>query len=329
MEHTKSENTLSRREFTRRMTGAAAGMTVAAGIAPAVAGAHRMTPRWPSGTFVDFHTHLGQKWGNRPALSAQDLLRWMDVNGVSQAVVHPLENPEAWDHPIPTNYVLEETAPYRDRLIPAATIDPRVINLTGDDDNEFANLLNRYIEAGARIFGEHKPGIPMDDPRNLALYAACAEVELPILFHLDSRRCTDEVGLPGLEHVLQQIPDGIFVGHAHGFWASISGDVTRDQFQSYPEGDVAPGGALDRLMSEYPNLYGDLGAGSGANAIGRDLEFGREFVIRNADQLVWSSDYLAPGQDVRQLELYPELDLPEEVQRKVFHDNARELIGLM
>lgn len=311
------------------MTGAAAGMAVAAGISPAAAGAHRMTPSWPSGQFVDFHTHLGQKWGNRPPLSAQELLEWMDANEVSQAVVHPLENPEAWDHPVPTNYVLEETEPYRDRLIPAASIDPRVLNLKLGEGNEFADLLNRYIDAGARIFGEHKPGIPMDDPRNLELYAACAEVGLPILFHLDSRRCTDEVGLPGLENVLRQIPDGIFVGHAHGFWASISGDVTKDQFQSYPDSEVASGGALDRLMSEYPNLYGDLGAGSGANAIARDREFGREFVIRNADQLVWSSDYLAPGQNVRQLELYPDLDLPEDVQRKVFHDNSRELIGLI
>jgi predicted TIM-barrel fold metal-dependent hydrolase len=329
MERNKPANSLSRRSFNRAMTGAAAGVAVAAGISPAAVGSHRMTPRWPAGTYVDFHTHLGQKWGNRPALSAQELLEWMDANGVSQAVVHPLENPEAWDHPIPTNYVLEETAPYRDRLIPAAAIDPRVLNLIGSDDNEFVDLLSRYIDAGARIFGEHKPGIPMDDPRNLELFAACAEVDLPVLFHLDSRRCTDEVGLPGLENVLRQIPDGIFVGHAHGFWASISGDVTEDQFQSYPDSDVAPGGALDRLMSEYPNLYGDLGAGSGANAIARDLEFGREFVIRNADQLVWSSDYLAPGNNVRQLELYPELDLPDDVQQKVFRDNSRELIGLI
>lgn len=329
MKSNRQQNSLSRRAFNRQMTGAAAGVAVAAGMSPAAFGNHRTTSPWPSGTYVDFHTHLGQKWGTRPPLSAEDLVHWMDTNEVSQAVVHPLESPEAYDYPITTNYVLEQTAEFRDRLIPAAVIDPRVLNLKLGEGNDFADLLKRYIDAGARVFGEHKPGIPMDDPRNMELYAACAEVGLPILFHLDSRRCTDEVGLPGLENVLRQIPDATFVGHAHGFWASISGDVTKAQFQSYPKGDVAPGGALDRLMSKYSNLYGDLGAGSGANAIARDLEFGREFVIRNADQLLWSTDYLAPTNTARQLELYPQLDLPADVERKVFRDNSRKLIGLM
>ena len=314
------------------MAGATAGAAVVgAGIAPAAMASGTEPRLLPEGEYVDFHTHLGQEWGNRPPLTAEELLHWMDDNDVAQAVVHPLENPEAWDHPITTNYVLEQTAHYRDRLIPAATIDPRIvhINMTMGRESEATGILNRYIDAGARVFGEHKPGIPIDDPRNIRLFESCAEAGLAVLFHMDSRRNMDEVGLPGLEKVLQEVPDCILVGHAHGFWASISGDATENDFQSYPESDVAPGGALDRLMSEYSNLYGDLGAGSGANAIARDIEFGRDFLIRNADQLVWSSDYLAPGDNIRQLELYQRLDLPEEVQRKIFRDNSRRLIGLL
>ena len=57
-------------------------------------------------------------------------------------------------------------------------------------------------------------------------------------------------------------------------------------------------------MEKYPNLYGDLSAGSGAGAISRDLEFGREFLIRRQDRIMFGTDFLAPGQAVPQFELF-------------------------
>ncbi len=61
----------------------------------------------------------------------------------------------------------------------------------------------------------------------------------------------------------------------------------------------------------------------------RDPEFGREFLIRRADRLMFGTDYLSPGQEVPQLELFRAIDLPVEVQAKVFRDNARTLLGLI
>ena len=81
-------------------------------------------------------------------------------------------------------------------------------------------------------------------------------------------------------------------------------------------------------MDRFPNLYGDLSAGSGANAISRDPEFGRAFLIRRADRLLFGTDYLAPEQAVPQFELFESLDLPEAVRNKIFHQNARRLLGL-
>ena len=62
-------------------------------------------------------------------------------------------------------------------------------------------------------------------------------------------------------------------------------------------------------MDKYPNLYGDLSAGSGARAISRDMAFGREFLIRRADRLMFGTDFLAPGQEVPQLTLFRQLQL--------------------
>jgi predicted TIM-barrel fold metal-dependent hydrolase len=322
---------ISRRQFHRQAAAVAAG-----GLAASLASSWRASradekgPKkpaaFPPGRYVDMHTHLGQTWNSQPPLTAEALLRWMDAGNISQAVVLPLVNPEASAYPLTTDFVLLQTKPHRQRLIPFCSVDPRTSYVGGHKG--LVEMLLKYKEAGCRGFGEHKPGVPIDDPRNLAIFKACAEVKLPVLFHLDSLRNTDKPGLPGLEKVLKEVPDCTFIGHGPGWWASISGGVTEKDLGGYPRGPVAPGGAIDRLMEKYGNIYGELSAGSGAGAISRDEKFGREFLIRRADRLMFGTDYLHPGQDVPQLELFAKIDLPAEVAAKVFRDNARKLLGL-
>src|SRR5204863_407466 len=84
----------------------------------------------------------------------------------------------------------------------------------------------------------------------------------PILFHLDEQRNTDVPGLPGLEKMLKTYKDTTFIGHGPGWWASISGDVTAEQLGGYPKTKIAPGGAMERLLETYPNIYSDFSVGS-------------------------------------------------------------------
>ena len=243
---------------------------------------------------VDVHTHLGQTWNRGEPLSAEALLRWMDAHGIAQAVVLPLVSPESSSYPLTTDFVLSQTAPHRDRLIPFCSIDPRTSYVGGH--RGLVEMLRRYVDAGAKGFGEHKPGVRFDDERNMALYAACNELKLPLLFHIDNQRNLDEPGLPALARALAQFPKLSFIGHGPGWWASISSQVTQAELGGYPKGPVATGGAIDTLMERFPNLYGDLSAGSGASAIARDDAFGREFLIRRADRLMFGTDFLAqPG----------------------------------
>ncbi|MSR58549.1 MAG: amidohydrolase [Planctomycetaceae bacterium] len=282
--------------------------------------------KFPPGRYVDVHTHLGQTWNTTVPLTADKLLGWMDENDIAQAVVLPLVSPESSSYLLTSDFVLAETKPHRDRLIPFCCLDPRTSYSGGAP--ALTAMLKRWVDLGAKGFGEHKPGVKIDDPRNLALYAACGELELPVLFHLDEQRNMDAPGLPGLEKALHEFPQTVFIGHGPGWWASISGGVTPADLAGYPKGAVAPGGAIDALMEKYPNLYGDLSAGSGAGAITRDANFGREFLIRRADRLMFGTDFLAPGQEVPQLALFRRLELPEQVQSRIFRDNARRVLRL-
>jgi predicted TIM-barrel fold metal-dependent hydrolase len=319
-------------QITRRQAiqnGMALGLTAAA--APIIAA--REGKRQP---LVDCHVHLTQGFyvQEREPITAEHLLHWMDAHGLSHAAVLPLVSPEAFWYPVSTEYVLTETAPHRDRLIPFCAIDPRTLATHLLQQAEVVDMLRRYIDAGAKGFGEHKPQLAIDDPNSMRLYDACAEVGLPVLFHLDNQANFDVPGLPGLARVLKAFPKLVMIGHGKGWWASISGGLRQEDLHvGYPRGPVAPGGAVESLLSDHANLYADLSS-SGAHALLRDKAFGTRFLARWSDRLLFGTDYYLTTQvDFPQFTLFDELDAAPEIRRKVGYENAirvlrlKELIG--
>ncbi len=298
----------------------------------------------PRYKYIDIHTHLG---AFRPGqnVSVKGLLLWMDEHEVERAVILPLVSPESAPvmQPMQTSdAALEAAQAHPDRLIafccvdPRATIDPNAPKTNPQRQGHVAGvkglteILKRYKDAGARGLGEHKVGLPFDHPQMMQLYEACDALDLPILFHLDDLRGIDTPGLPRLENALKTFPKLPMIGHACGFWSSISGDATAEDFGRYPKPPqpITPGGALDRLLDTCPNLYCDLSEPGGAIALTRDPAFAREFVIRRADRLLFGSDYLAPGQAIPQFDILRAMSLPDEVQYKIHRGNALRLLKL-
>jgi predicted TIM-barrel fold metal-dependent hydrolase len=247
----------------------------------------------------------------------------MDEHQVERAVILPLVSPESAGYLQPTDRALAAAKAHPDRLIPFCCIDARTSYGTA---GSLRRMLEEYIGQGAKGFGEHKVGLPFNHPRMMEVYAACSEVKLPLLFHIDTQRGTDEPGMPNLENALKEFPQLKFIGHGPGFWGAISGEVS--VVGKREDGPIKPGGALDRLMDKYPNLYGDLSAGSGARAMSRDPEFSRKFVLRWKNRLLFGTDYLRPDQDIPQFGIFDSMALPEDVQEKVFRRNAIELLKL-
>jgi predicted TIM-barrel fold metal-dependent hydrolase len=240
--------------------------------------------------------------------------------------VLPLVSPESSSYLNLTERALAGAKQFPDRLVPFCCVDPRTSYVGGRKG--LTAMVKEYVDQGAKGFGEHKAGLPIDHKQMMALYEVCDDLKLPVLFHCDNLRGTDQVGLPGLEHVLSTFPNVNFIGHGPGFWASISGDLPAGGLGSYPKGPVKPGGALDRLLDAYKNLWCDLSAGSGANAIGRDRDFGVKFLVRRADRLLFGTDYLKPGQEVPQFELLASFDLPGDLRARIERGNAAKLLGL-
>ncbi len=285
--------------------------------------------------FIDIHTHVGTfYWGKE--LTADGLVRLMDRHDIERAAILPLVSPEAGPFPQTTLQALAAARAHEDRLIPFCCVDPRCLTEPPKRVGHVAgypglrDILKRYQDLGCRGFGEHKTGLEFDHPLNMTLYRACEELDLPLLFHLDDIRNPDRPGLPRLANALKAFPKLPFIGHAAGFWASISGDATLADFGRYPQipTPVARGGALDRLMDQFPNLYGDLSEPGGYSAVARDRVFGREFLIRRADRLLFGTDFLMADQEIPHFKLFDSLDLPDAVQQKIFRTNAIRLLKL-
>jgi len=85
---------------------------------------------------------------------------------------------------------------------------------------------------------------------------------------------------------------------------------------------VAPGGRLPQLLDRHHNLFCDLSANSGRNAISRDREWGREFIIRYRERILYGTDMFT--RDL--LDYLIGLDLDEETMAMIMGGNAERLL---
>lgn len=156
-----------------------------------------------------------------------------------------------------TEEILEAYNEYPDRIIPFCVIDPR--------REDAVEKIQRWASAGCRGFGEHKVRLRIDNPDSIKIYQLCGELNLPVLFHMDAPLpdvpTWYNVDIDGLEKVLRECSNTIFVGHGPGWWREISKNAESDPF-IYPKGPIKPGGKLEHLLRSYPNMYADISATS-------------------------------------------------------------------
>ncbi len=200
--------------------------------------------------------------------------------------------------------------------------------------NEVADLpqapeeIAAYLKGGAIGIGEQKFRVACDSPAFERVAAVAREHKAPILMHF--QHGTYNTGIERFHKVLEKFPTVNFIGHAQTWWGNI--DLKHDQTVLYPKGNVTPGGITDRLLSDYPNMYGDHSAGSGLNALTRDEEHMRGFLERHQDKLMFGSDCedsvgkgdVCEGAQI--LAALRRLAPNKAVERKILYGNAKQLL---
>lgn len=238
---------------------------------------------------------------NSKHLSPEMLIEEYDKLGIEKGILLTGLPPECLFPSVPSENCKYMVDQHPDRLDWFCNVDPRTEPKNGKSLYEtFVRLLMHYKSLGAKGVGEITAHIDADDPRLDTLFAACEACDMPVTIHIAPVRggtygIYDELGLPRIEKILQKHPNLKLLGHSQPFWAEISGDLTEEIRFDYPTGPVAEGGKIVELFRKYPNLYGDLSAGSASNALMRDPEFTAKFVEEFADRLMYGCDICAPS----------------------------------
>jgi predicted TIM-barrel fold metal-dependent hydrolase len=191
--------------------------------------------------------------------------------------------------------------------------------------------VERYLKQGGVVVGEQKFGVECDAPEMQRLYQLAEAYDVPVLMHWQFKMYN--YGFERFHTMLEKYPKVRFIGHAQTWWANIDREHA-DQSVLYPKGPVTRGGLSDRYLTDYANMYGDLSAGSGQNALTRDEDFARDFLTRHQDKLLFGSD--CPDADgggpkcigAQTIAIIRRLAQTRAVERKILFENAARVFRL-
>ncbi len=284
--------------------------------------------------FIDVHAHCC-KYENPfwKITTASPLLSHYDRLGIEKGFVLPLVSPEVI-LPQSVEEVISICGEYPDRLVPFCNIDPRTLD--NSSDAKLGSLLKYYKDKGCIGIGEITANLPILDERVQNLFYYAEQEQMPVTFHLAHKErgmygLIDKCGLPGLEKCLRNFPKLKFLGHSMMFWSEIGTFKSQDDHIGKPQYPINKEGKLLELFRQYPNLYGDLSSGSGANALMRDPVYAVKFINEFQDRLFFGMDICDPEGWISPLpgflkELLSKGILSLEAFNKITKENALSII---
>ena len=246
---------------------------------------------------------------------------------VSQEASYATEPPEMIKYIVDTN---------PDKFFWFCNVDPRAIS--NSPTSNLGYLLEHFKALGAKGVGEMTSNLYADDPRMDNLFSYCEELDMPVTIHIAPEPqgyygIVDELGLPRIEKMLKKHPKLKIFGHSQPFWSEIGDNNNNEVRNKYVKGKVQ-NGRLPELLREYENLYCDLSAGSGANALMRDREHAAAFIEEFSDRVLYGCDICMHGQkfpfefDEFLTSMRESGEISEENYVKLVRGNACRLLDL-
>jgi predicted TIM-barrel fold metal-dependent hydrolase len=279
---------------------------------------------------IDIHQHLG--YSGRPD---DVLLRHQSAMGITTTILLPagrsVNTPSTHDG---VSNGLQAQCLGNEACRQFATAHSRQFRFGSNevpDVDGATGEIERYLKLGGVVIAEQKFGVECDSREMQTIYAIAADHRVPVLMHWQFQMYN--YGFERFHKMLEKYSKVNFLGHAQTWWANIDRNNS-DQSVMYPKGPVTRGGLTDRYLSDYPNMFGDLSAGSGLNALTRDEDFARDFIVRHQDKLVYGSDcsdHVGSGaacQGAQTIAAIRRLSPSKAVERKLLYGNAKKLFRL-
>jgi predicted TIM-barrel fold metal-dependent hydrolase len=325
---------LSRREFLVSSAAALAVTRLASSAAAATPAAAE--------PIIDIHQHTnyGAKRDAGPlykqitaARTDADLLAHQRAMGITKTILLPAGRPvyRASTHNGRGNG-LDSSCSGNDDCMAVALQYPKEFAFGANEVSDLEDapvIVETYLKLGACIIGEQKFGVECDSEEMQKLYKLAEAYRVPILMHWQAG--SYNYGFDRFHKMLAKYPKVNFIGHAQTWWANVDKANVDNPKALYPKGKVTPGGLTDRYLRDYPNMFGDLSAGSGYNAFNRDPDHGRAFFARHQDKLLYGSDCTdvtaepAVCSGAKQIAQIRELAPNKAAERKILYENSKKL----
>jgi predicted TIM-barrel fold metal-dependent hydrolase len=266
---------------------------------------------------VDFHVHLADTASLLPAVLAlarsfapgngfdevldeagntdpQKYLAYMDRVGVDYTVVIP--------GPTTLDWVGKNCLGY-ERLLPFYTINPR---FTFKPEKALEKAIGRGFR-GLKLYPTYLHFYP-NEPFLYPIYAKAQELEIPVLFHTGSSIFPNsriKFGNPlYFDDLMVDFPNlNVVMAHSgRGFWYEEAFFLSKLHRNLYMEISGLP---VKKLLQLFPEME------------------------RNADKIVFGSDWYASPGAGQMLKDFRELPISEEVKDKILGMNAARLLKLI
>ncbi len=265
---------------------------------------------------IDIHQHT-----NYADRTDEQLIRHQQVMGVTKTVLLPAGRFYGLDAKCgPNESVVNLARRHPDKFVYFAN---EVADIA-----EAPVVIKGFLRRGALGVGEQKFRVASDSHFIERIARVAEEFRVPILLHFQHGVYNTDI--QNFHKTLEKFPRVNFIGHAQTWWGNV--DAKHEQKVLYPTGKVTPGGITDRLLADYPNVFGDHSAGSGLNFLTRDPDFAVGFLERHQDKLLFGSDcddVLGRGASCQGAQILinlRKLAPNQRVERKILYENARKLI---
>ena len=289
--------------------------------------------------FIDVHAHAylfdsPPQDGKTQFCTVDEILKRYDELNIEKGILLPLIGPETY-LPQSNQEILEICRQHPDRFIPFFNIDPR--GISNSEFTDFSPWINWFKEHGCKGVGEFMPNMYFRDPRVINMFRQFEAAGLPVIFddtvyvnyHYG---LVDEPGLPQLEMILHSFPKLILLGHGPAFWSEMGKLETVYDRGRYPNYPISEEGAVPKLFRRYPNLWGDLSAGSGYNALARDVDYAIHFLNEFQDRLCFGTDICYATQNLPLADFLIDLKksgkLSADAFEKIARGNIKRLLNI-
>lgn len=306
--------------------------------------------------FIDIHNH---QFG-MPTQDLTELLKQMDKLNMAVMVNLSGRGRGNTDH-------LDQSLANVKRTNPSRLVVFTNTDFTGIDDPDWAGRMVKQLEEdvmkGANglkvykslgMFDTDSKGnrIHIDDPRIMPIWKKCGELGIPVLIHSadpkqfwqpidhNNERWLELKLHPRRRHDSDPVSWETIIAEQHNLFRNNPGTRFINAHLGWFGSDLKK---LGELLETFPNMYTEIGAVIAE--LGRQPRFGREFLIKYQDRVMFGKDSWVPEEYstyFRVLETADDyfpyhkryhafwrmygLDLPDEVLKKIYYKNALKVI---